>query len=262
MKPINVDSIPSGKLFSICTLVTDFQEYNEMVNSFQAAGFTDEFVDFYFVDNSNGNSYDGYQGLNAFLSKVTGQYIIICHQDVLLTNDGMQDLINRIQELNSIDPAWAILGNAGYRDLNRKAIRISDPYGANVSIGPFPAKVESLDENFLVIRKSANLTLSHDLNGFHFYGLDLCLIADLLGYNAYVIDFHLYHKSGGNCNESFFLAKSRIIDKYQRVLRNRFVRTTCATLFLSSSQLLNFLMNRKLVYSLKKRFDFINAKFS
>lgn len=262
MKPINIDHISDGKLFSICTLVTDFKEYTNMINSFHAGGFTDENSDFFFADNTHGNSYDGYKGIKTFLTKTPGQFIIICHQDILLQHDGMKELLNHIQEITNIDPNWAILGNAGYRNLNQKAIRISDPYGQNVSIGPFPAKVSSLDENFLVIRKSANITLSNDLSGFHFYGLDLCLLASIIGYNSYVIDFHLYHKSGGNCNESFFQAKSQIINKYRRALKNQFVRTTCATLFLSSSRFLNFIFNRKWIFSIKKRYDYIYAKLS
>lgn len=261
MIPIDIDTVPNGKRFSICSLVTNMQEYTEMVTSFHEAGFTDEIAEFFYADNTQGNRYDGFQGVKTFLSKASGEYIIICHQDILLSYDRAEDLMERIREVNTIDPSWAILGNAGYRDSNRKAIRISDPYGVNVSIGPFPAQVKSLDENFLIIRKDANLTLSNDLKGFHFYGVDLCLIADILGYNAYVIDFHLYHKSGGSCNESFFIAKSRLIDKYQRVLQTRFVRTTCTTLFLSDSRWLNTVCNLKIMVSLKKRYDYLYAKF-
>jgi len=261
MTPIDIDTLPEGKRFSICSLVTDMHEYTEMVESFQAAGFTDEITEFLYADNTQGNKYDGFQGVKTFLTKATGKYIIICHQDVLLSNDRMETLLERIQEMDNIDPAWAILGNAGYRNSNQKAIRISDPYGMDISKGPFPAQVKSLDENFLIIRKDANLALSNDLHGFHFYGVDLCLIADILGYNAYVIDFHLYHKSGGNCDESFFAAKARLIDKYQRILQTRFLRTTCTPLFLSGSRWLNAVCNRKIIYSLKKRCDYLHAKF-
>lgn len=261
MTPINIDTLEIGKLFSVCSLVTDMQEYTEMVASFQSAGFTDDIAEFLYADNTEGNKYDGFQGVKTFLTKATGEYLIICHQDVLLSYDRIEVLLERIQEIHQIDPSWAILGNAGYQNSIQKALRISDPYGMDISKGPFPARVKSLDENFLVIRKNANLSLSNDLHGFHFYGVDLCLIADILGYNAYVIDFHLYHKSGGSCNESFFAAKGRLITKYQRVLQPKFVRTTCTTLFLSYSKWLNILCNKKIMVSLKKRYDYLNAKF-
>ena len=56
-------------------------------------------------------------------------------------------------------------------------------------LGELPAKVHTVDENFIVVRRATNLSLSHDLDGFHLYGTDLCVIADILGGNCYVIDF-------------------------------------------------------------------------
>ncbi|MDP3266153.1 MAG: hypothetical protein Q8M39_04925 [Sulfuricurvum sp.] len=258
---IDIDTLSDAKLFSICSLVTDKQEYAQMLDSFQAAGFTEEISEFLYADNSNGNKYDGFQGVKTFLTKATGKYIIICHQDILLSYDKIDTLMKCIEDLNRLDPNWAIAGNAGYNGLTQKAIRISDPYEMNASKGSFPARVQSLDENFLLIRKDANLSISNNLTGFHFYGVDLCIIANILGYNAYVIDFHLYHKSGGNCNESFFTAKSRLISKYQRVLQPKFIRTTCTSLFLSSSKWLNLICNKKIIVSLKKRYDYLHAKF-
>lgn len=259
---IDIDTLCGGKRFSVCSLVTDMDEYREMISSFQSAGFTDENTEFLYANNTSGNQYDGFQGVKTFLTKASGEYLIICHQDILLSYDTIETLMNRIEELNHLDPNWAIAGNAGYRGLTKKAIRISDPYGANVSIGSFPMQVQSLDENFLLIRKDANLSLSHDLTGFHFYGVDLCIIAAILGRNAYVIDFHLHHKSGGNCNESFFTAKSQLIAKYQKVLKNKAIRTTCSPLFLSSSKCLNLLCNTKIMISLQKRLETLRAKFS
>ena len=262
MIPIDIKNIGTSKLFSVCTLVTNTKEYEEMVASFCKAGFTDENSEFLYADNSKGNQYDGFTGTRAFLTQSAAKYVIICHQDVVLSYDGFDRLYSCVEELEKTDPHWAIAGNAGYIDSNCKAIRISDPYGMDVSIGPFPAKVRSLDENFLIVKKSSGLTPSYDLRGFHFYATDLCLVADILGYNAYVIDFHLYHKSGGNCDESFFTAKQRLIDKYRRVFQSRFIRTTCTPLYLSGWSFLNTLFNRKLMYSLKKRIDFIHAKLS
>lgn len=257
---IDIDTLSDAKLFSICSLVTDKQEYAQMLASFQAAGFTEEISEFLYADNSNGNKYDGFQGVKKFLTKATGKYIIICHQDILLSYDKIDTLMKCIEELNKVDPNWGIAGNAGYNGLTQKAIRISDPYEMNASKGSFPARVQSLDENFLLIRKDANLAISNDLTGFHFYGVDLCLVADILGYNAYVIDFHLYHKSGGNCNESFFAAKSRLIEKYQEAFTTKVIRTTCTPLFLSSSKYLNFLCNKKIMISLQKRIETLRAK--
>jgi hypothetical protein len=132
----------------------------------------------------------------------------LCHQDILLLEDGRTELEQRLNDLTAHDPEWALCGNAGGVSSTRLAIRISDPYGEN-QFSPFPARVTALDENFIVIRRQANLALSHDLSGFHFYGADLCMIADFLGRSAYVIDFHLRHKSAGTTDASLQAAQRR-----------------------------------------------------
>ena len=80
MTPTNINTLHEGKLFSVCTLVTNKQEYAEMIDSFHKAGFTDDHSEFLYADNSEGNQYDGFKGVRAFLTKASGKYIIICHQ--------------------------------------------------------------------------------------------------------------------------------------------------------------------------------------
>ncbi len=259
MKCLN-DS-PSLVRYSVCTLVTNHAEYREMVDSFKAAGFSDENSEFLYIDNSETNHYDAFSGLNLFLSRAIGKYIIIVHQDVLLRYDTLPLLEARMAELDRIDPSWGVLGNAGFFGFRQKFYRISDPWGENVSMGPFPARVETLDENFLLIKQEANLALSRDLSGFHMYGADLCTIASMLGWSAYVIDFHLYHKSGGNCNESFQKSREAFIAKYAKTGSFLALRTTCTILFVTPFAILNRLLNRKLFYSLKKRFEALRALF-
>jgi len=252
---IEIDEITYKKEFSICTLVTNMDEYNEMLKSFNTAGFDDLNCEFLYIDNSNENKYDAYSGLNKFLNIAIGKYIILCHQDILLNFDNIEVLSTRIKEINEIDPNWAILANAGYKDFNNIALRITDPWGTNRNIGTFPSKVNSIDENFILVKNDANLTLSNDIGGFHLYGTDLVVIADILGYTSYVIDFHLYHKSGGNANESFYKNKQRFIKKYTKVTTSKFIRTPVTMFIITSFNFLNYICNRKLCYSTKKRWD-------
>ena len=92
----------------------------------------------------------------------------------------------------------------------------------------------ALDENFLVARRSANLCLSHDLSGYHMYGPDSCLMAQIAGYRCYVIDFHLRHSSGGTIDASFETGRDALERKYNHAFRSRWFQTSCATLFLSA----------------------------
>jgi len=188
-----------------------------------------------------------------FYAFIKNKYIIICHQDILLKFDNYDTLIQRIEELNTLDEDWALLGNAGHNSFNDFRLRITDPHGDNRFKGPLPARVYDLDENFIIIKNSAQLSISKNIGGFHFYATDLCIIADILGFSSYVIDFHLYHKSGGNCNISFFESKKKLIKKYTYAFRPRYIRTTCTKFFISDCSILNKFMMLKYIYSIRKR---------
>ena len=242
MNPIDVEPTclnerapRSGIRFSICTLVTDLQQYHEMVQSLKDGGFGTEDCEYLYFDNSRANAADAFAGYNQFLTEARGAYAILCHQDIALLNDGRSVLERRLQELDRLDPNWGLCGNAGATGEGRLAIRITDPHGADQALGPFPARVVALDENFIVARRQANLALSHDLTGFHLYGADLCTIADILGRSAYVIDFHLHHKSAGKSDGGFYQARLAMMRKYARALRPRWVNTTCTYFRLNGS---------------------------
>jgi hypothetical protein len=242
--------------FSIGTLVTRQDEYDQMLATFETAGFTEKNCEFLFVDNRNGNRADAFQGLNWLLCASSGQYIILCHQDVRLEFDNIDILRQRIAEIELQDPQWAILGNAGGDDnFKRLTKRISDPSRDNQRKGSFPARVMSLDENFLVLKRTANLGFSADCKGFHFYGTDLCVLAKIRGYHAYVIDFHLRHLSGGTIDQRFFDARTDFIKKYQQALSARFIRTTVARLYLGSNRFAMCLFNQKWFAWMKKKWD-------
>ncbi len=147
------------------------------------------------------------------------------------------ELEARLDELEALDPLWAVAGNAGGIAPGRLAIRITDPHGANRRVGTLPAKVMSLDENFMVVKQSARLSFSRDLTGFHFYGADLCLVADVLGYSTYVIDFHLEHLSGGMKDASFAVMERAFCAKWGRAFRPRFMQTTCSLISLTGDSL-------------------------
>lgn len=240
-----INNIIAKYQYSICTLVTKKEQYQDMINSFKNKGFGDN-TEFLYIDNSQSNNYDGYSGLNHFLNTAQGKYIILCHQDILLEYDDEKILKQRLNELNQLDKNWALAGNAGGVNLNKWAVRITDPNGV-VNLGSFPEKVKSLDENFIIVNRVNRIALSGDLAGFHLYGADICLISDILGYSAYVVDFHLTHLSDGGVDKSFLEAKKNLINKYQIALKNRYIQTTCTRFFISSSKFKIFLCEQKII---------------
>lgn len=212
--------------FSICTLVRNPDKYSAMVESFVSAGFKED-VEYKSIDNSLSNQYSAYAGLNLMLRAATGQYVILCHEDVRLIHDDRFVLEARLAELTEADPSWGLAGNAGAMISGEIAIRITDLNNDNSSIGRFPARVVSLDENFIVVRGGLCFGFSGDLVGFHLYGLDICLHARLSGYSCYVINFHLLHEGKGELGEAFFHCLENFERKWSQHLRPELVFTTC-----------------------------------
>lgn len=225
------------KRFTIATLVNNRTHYDEMLASFEDGGFARSDCEYLFVDNTGPHQTCAYRGLDQLLAEARGDYVILCHQDVRIVDDGRPELEARLAELEARDPLWAVAGNAGGIAPGRLAIRISDPHGNNRRVGALPARVMSLDENFLVVKRSARLGFSRDLSGFHFYGADLCLVADVLGHSAYVIDFHLEHLSGGVKGPSFAAMEEAFRAKWCKALRTRYLQTTCALVSLAGDSL-------------------------
>lgn len=245
MNCINKFTYEDRPTLSFCTLVTKHHEYKEMVDSAQKAGFYES--QFYYIDNINNNDFDGFTGINHAIKTCKSKYLIFCHQDILFKYDTHADLLQKIEELERIDPDWAIIGNAGVTKHGEVVIKITDPHGENQTKGPFPSEVMSVDENFLIINTKHNFGCSKSLKGFHLYGLDLCQNANYLGLKNYVVDFHLFHKSKGNIDKSFIESRNRYISIEKSRKRAQFFFTTCTRFIVTQSSLLNTILNNKVV---------------
>lgn len=226
-----------GIRFTIGTLVNDRAQYDEMRASFAAGGFDAPGCEYLYIDNTGTAQTCAYRGLDAMLDAARGRHVVLCHQDVRLIEDTCETLEARLAALDRLDPAWALAGNAGGVGPGRLAIRITDPHGADQRVGQLPARVISLDENFIVVRRDARLGFSRDLSGFHFYGADICLNAAIKGHSAYVIDFHLAHLSAGKTGPAFDAMEASFRAKWSRALEPRWMQTTCSLLRLSGDPL-------------------------
>jgi len=245
---IEINTIKPDVKYSICTLVTNVAEYEGMLASFKDKGFTNRNAEFLHINNIDSNQYDGYTGLNHMLNIARGAYVILCHQDILLNFDDESILDRCLSELNQQDPNWALAGNAG-GDSHARYRRITDPHGTS-SLGSFPQKVQSLDENFIIANTLNRVALSGNLSGFHMYGTDLCMMADILGYSAYVINFHLQHNSPGNKDISFYRSEKALIKKYQGAFKFRMTKSSCTKLIISHSKIFTWLANKKIIRDL------------
>jgi hypothetical protein len=225
-----------GIAYTIATLVNDGAQYEAMRATFSAFGFGGPDCEYLSIDNTGATQTEAHAGLNRLLDRARGRFVILCHQDVRLIGDGRQKLDTLLADLERRDPGWALAGNAGGIAPGRLALRITDPHGSDRRIGEFPQRVVTLDENFIVMKRSARLGFSRDLAGFHLYGADLCLVADILGYSSHVIDFHLHHLSPGTKSADFHAAEAAFRAKWSRALRSRWLQTTCTLVPISGDR--------------------------
>ena len=216
--------------YTIGTLVNDLGMYERMRRSMHDHGFGED-CEFIIVDNSTGNKGSAYSALNGVLNEARGRFVILCHQDIELVHDGREQLDSCLAKLEQIDPAWAVAGNAGCDGFHTRYLWMTKqtrehlPEGFPKHTRP-PKRVYSLDENFLVIKPEARLSFSRDMDGFHMYGPDICMIADVLGWTAYVIPFSLIHYGAGTPGPQFERCKNAFIAKWRRALRHREMQTT------------------------------------
>ena len=238
--------------FSICTFVTKLEEYENMKDSFLKNGFHKDDLEFLFFDNSEKkNNIDAFEGINYFLQNAIGKYIIICHQDIEII-DSKEKLLNHINEIELLDKNWGLLSNAGGSGPNKICYHVTYPPGGLEERGKFPQKVYTADENFLLLKANANLCVSKDLSGFHFYGTDLCMICNLLGYSCWAISYNLLHKSRGTKDVTFWNCKKSFKKKYSNYFKSRWIQTTSSPLYLSGNYFDKIFIGSRFILKLKK----------
>ncbi len=233
-----------NKLFSICSIVNNWEEYALMKNSFINCRFNTN-CEYLVADNADKNNFDAYKAIKRFLQDAVGKYIILVHQDVRCI-DSVDKLTDSLDHLQAMDSRWAVCGNAGAIGYHKTFFNLENN-GKIKKSNHLPQRVSSLDENLLIIKNDCHLSVSNDINGFHFYGTDLCLIADLLGYNCYVIDFMVNHLSLGNL-EQMALHQPGFVAKYGHKFRHRFIQTSCTKFYLSDSESKNSFYNSPFVF--------------
>lgn len=219
-------------VFQICTLVTNWSQYNGMKDSFLAAGFDEDRCTYKVFDNTAGNLWDPYAVINSVLSTVDAapnsvdlKWVVFCHQDVVLDQGhGFDDLVDALESLTEMDPAWAVAGNAGVTERLELVRHIADPYAASFN-GQTPRRTLTLDENLLVVKVGSGLRCSAQMSGFHFYGADLCLQAFAQGNHAYVVDFRLTHNSKGTVDQRYY----EVQREFQAVWNHKFMGAIIAS---------------------------------
>jgi GT2 family glycosyltransferase len=160
--------------FSIVTVVTDSVLYENLVRSIQSSD-TKLKVEFIGIPNKNRMYKDCSYALNVGKRIASGKYIISIHQDVLVGTDWLNKINATIKTLNSRNIQWGVLGPAGITIQHKPYYYLLDSENKPVmNIDLAINEVFTLDEVCLITRND-NVFFNENIEGFHFYGAELCI---------------------------------------------------------------------------------------
>jgi hypothetical protein len=226
---------PEEYTFSICTLVKDKKNYEILIESLRKNDFLNGENEVLKIDNSSKNIHDCYSAIREFINNSKRKYIILTHDDVVI-NNCKQDLIDQLKKIHSIDQSAAVFGAAGiYKSHLKGAGHFISHKGKEYWGFHDNGRVLSLDECFIIINKSSGITVSDNLNGFHFYGTDICLNATKKGFSCYAINYPITHVSQGKIDDSFLISREKFISHLKKTGINDVISTTCTTLYSGNS---------------------------
>ena len=193
--------------FSIISCVSNFEVYQKcLVESL----YRFENIDLYElipVDNY-ANNYTATQALNLAIRAAKSDLIICCHQDISLL-PGFFD--RAIKLLDGIDDDWGIIGCAGpslLKDESNKHFPIGRVYAGKAGEygDDFDSKLRIIydgeirsaeaycvDECLFLINKRQGIRFNPEIDGFHFYGADICLSMRSAGKKVYASYLPIIH---------------------------------------------------------------------
>jgi len=133
---------------------------------------------------------------NDVLRRSRNDLVVLAHQDIYFPESWLSALERAVSYLENNDPNWGVIGCYG---VGANKARYGRVYSAGLGIIgkaiEHPARVQTLDEIVLVLRKSSGLSFDDTLPGFHFYGADICLRAAPRGMNNYAIPAFCVHNT-------------------------------------------------------------------
>lgn len=201
---------------SFVTCVNNLEQYRNYVVGSLFKNKTDKTYEIIPIFNF-GNPYSAAEALNIGIKRARANIVVLCHQDVLFYENWIDMMFERINEVESKTKKWGVLGTAG---ISIKDDTIGAVYNlkgrlqwrSTKRVKVFP--VQTVDEHCMIIKKSNGFKFDpHALNGFHFYGPDLCLSAMNRGFVNYGILCPLVHDSSAGS-----LISGR--DEFMRLLKN------------------------------------------
>ncbi|RYF04261.1 MAG: hypothetical protein EOO40_11385, partial [Deltaproteobacteria bacterium] len=173
---------------------------------------------------NHGNPYSASQALNLGIEQAQAPYVVLCHQDVIFYKCWLEILRVRIEEIGHSQ--WGMLGTAGIRrdGLAAGAVqRLDGGFDWNCRFKVPAMEVQTLDEHCMVLNRASGVRFDEaTIDGFHFYGPDICLTALAAGYRNYAIFNPLVHNGKGGSMASGWGEYRRLLEKLAQKWKTTF----------------------------------------
>jgi GT2 family glycosyltransferase len=220
-----------SKKFSIITVVNNMEQYINFLNDLgkQDCDFNFEIIT---LPNFNGEYNNCAEALNIGIGIAEGEYIMMCHQDLLVPNNWLSDIFIKIRELIINEKNFGVLGMAG--SWSNKNDSDGVIYLTGSTRTELFTEVQCLDELCLIIKAGNHIRFDPKrFPNFHCYGTDLCLSYIEQGFKNFAINCPCTHLSDGfknllnEENLNIFIKNSIMLHKKWRNIIPDFRNTTC-----------------------------------
>jgi hypothetical protein len=133
---------------------------------------------------------------NCAIEEAGTDLIVFLHQDVYLPGGWIDKAGAAIAWLENRNLAWGVLGCWGAKeDGSVSGHMYSTGLGVLGAPAEEPARVQTLDEAVLILRKSSGVRFDERISGFHFYGAAVCMAAQEMAKASYAISAFCIHNT-------------------------------------------------------------------
>ena len=187
---------------------------------------------------------------NGAIDEAENDLVAFVHQDVVLPASWIDCVKKAIDWLSDNDPEWGVLGCYGVTTEHEFVGHLFCASQGRILGQPFesPVEVATLDELILIVRGSTGIRFDELLPDFHFYGMDICMLARSRGNRCYAISAFCLHNANRTLRfpAGFFKAADYVRRRWRAFLP---IKTTCIILRKSRADLYmryRYLANLKL----------------
>lgn len=189
------NAAPNRPISFVCVRFSDEYEHNILTSDCVH----DPLNQFITVDNRQNLFFPTLgAALNHGIARACHDLIVLVHEDVVLPRGWQVWLERSLAELEAHHPEWGLAGSVGWAQGGQALVgHFSDPHGRE-PINTFTErnfeKVDRLDEQILVFRRSREVVLDAELPSIHNIGLDLPRRLAEVRRNTFAVNAPTIHK--------------------------------------------------------------------